>query len=200
MAPAPSTRSTLLLRVRDQDDATAWQQFVDIYSPLILAYCRKRGLQEADASDVVQDVLQALSDHLPRFQYDRSKGRFRGWLFSVVRSKLSDAMAKKNRQVAGSGETAVHSLLAAQPSQEETTQWNLEHQRRLFEWAAEQIRNRYKPTTWQAFWQTAVENRPTNDVSDELGLSPRSVYVAKCRILKQLKQTIAEVDGDEPDT
>ncbi len=196
MSESPVTRSTLLLRIRDAEDRQAWSQFIDIYRPMIYNYCRNRGLQDADASDVVQDVLQAISSNMQRFEYDRSRGTFRAWLFTVVRSKLCNAFAKQKRQVRGSGQTSVQQLLAAQPSEDETLQWDRDHEQRLFEWAAEQVQPQCEPTTWQAFWQTAVENKPAQEVADDLGLRPGAVYIAKCRVLKRLKQTLAQVTGD----
>ncbi|MHC4402267.1 MAG: RNA polymerase sigma factor [Planctomycetota bacterium] len=61
------TRPTLLLRVRDAADGQAWSQFVRIYSPLVYRYARRRGLQDADAADVTQDVLQTVAGAIGRF-------------------------------------------------------------------------------------------------------------------------------------
>ena len=81
-------------------------------------------------------------------------------------------------------------------SPEEAAWWDAEHERRLFAWAAEQVRPHVEPATWQAFWQTAVEGRPAKDVAAELGLNVASVYVAKGRVLARLKEVIREVQGD----
>jgi RNA polymerase sigma-70 factor (ECF subfamily) len=81
-------------------------------------------------------------------------------------------------------------------SPEEAAWWDAEHERRLFAWAAEQVRSHVEPATWQAFWQTAVEGRPAKDVAAELGLNVASVYVAKGRVLARLKEVIREVQGD----
>jgi len=48
-----------LLCLRDLQNAEAWEQFVEIYTPLVYNYCRCRGLQDADAADVTQDVDMA---------------------------------------------------------------------------------------------------------------------------------------------
>ena len=197
MSEAPVTRSTLLVRLRDAKDQDAWHQFIEIYRPLVYGYCRKRGLQDADAADVTQDVLQAVSANMPRFEYDRAKGTFRAWLFTVVRSKLCNAISKQKRQVRGSGQTAVQEMLAAQPSEEETIQWDRDHEQRLFEWAAEQVRPNCEASTWQAFWQTAVESKPAQEVADKLGMTPGAVYIAKCRVLKRMKETLARVAGSD---
>jgi hypothetical protein len=49
----PATRASLLLRLRDPKDAEAEQQFVAVYAAVVYGFARKRGLQDADAADLV---------------------------------------------------------------------------------------------------------------------------------------------------
>ena len=88
MADPPSTRLSLLVRLRDLNDADAWRQFVELYAPLVYHYAHRRGLQDADAADVTQDVLQAVASGMEHFRYDPERGTFRGWLFTLVRHQL----------------------------------------------------------------------------------------------------------------
>lgn len=85
----PVTRPSMLLRLRNNQDVTAWQTFADVYGRLVYRYCRRRGLQEADAVDVMQEVLVQVSRSMPRFEYQPQRGRFRSWLATVTRSKLN---------------------------------------------------------------------------------------------------------------
>src|SRR5262245_5144607 len=80
----PSTRASLLSRLRTGADVDSWRSFVDLYTPLIFRYSRRRGLQDADAQDVVQQVLTSIHRAIGHFQYDPSKGRFRQWLGLVT--------------------------------------------------------------------------------------------------------------------
>ena len=76
----PSTRYTLLRRIRITDDRAAWTSFVDLYSPLVYRYCLRRGLQDADARDVVQEVFIRVGRGIERFEHDPARGQFRAWL------------------------------------------------------------------------------------------------------------------------
>ena len=57
----PPTAPSLLVRLRDADDGAAWNQFIEIYSPVVYRYARRRGLQDADAADLMQDVLGSVA-------------------------------------------------------------------------------------------------------------------------------------------
>ena len=116
MGDSQKTRSSLLVRIRDARDDEAWCEFVDVYAPLVYRFARLRGLQNADAADVTQDVLQTVARSISGFEYDPERGSFRGWLLSVARSRLCDLIAGQQRQAQGSGDTRTLDVLEQQPS------------------------------------------------------------------------------------
>ena len=196
MADGQKTRASLLLRIRDSDDSLAWTQFAEIYAPLIYRFAKKNGLQDADASDLAQEALGAVAKTIGSFEYDPKVGRFRSWLFTVARNKLNTQLLKQSRQPRGSGDTRMQQFLAgyAQDGSELERIWDEEYEQRLFHWAADKIREQFSESTWQAFWQTGVENRPAGDVAEGLSLSVGAVYIAKSRVLARLKEVIEQVD------
>jgi RNA polymerase sigma factor (sigma-70 family) len=198
MGPSPPTRPSLLLRLRDAADAEAWNLFVDLYAPLVYGFLRKQGLQDADAADVTQEVLQAVARSVGRLDYDPVRGSFRGWLFTVVRNELRDFLAARRRQQAGSGDSAVRGLLEAVPAPEPdlAAQWEREHQQRLLDWAGGQVRRSCQETTWQAFWLTAVQGRSGQEAARRLGLSVAAVYLAKRRVLRRLAEELRRLEED----
>jgi RNA polymerase sigma-70 factor (ECF subfamily) len=194
MAEAPPTRGSLLVRLRDSGDQAAWRQFVEIYAPLIFGFFRKKGVQDADAADLTQDVLAAVARALRDFEYDPRKGSFRGWLFTAVRHRL--ARFGDGPSVRGAGDTAALEQLQQHPAPADEPDWDHECERRLFHWAAERVRPTVTETTWQAFWQTAVEGKRPKDVAKALGMAVAAVYMAKSRLLARLKEMIREVQSE----
>lgn len=194
MSDALATRMSLLVRLRDSRDDAAWSQFVELYAPLVFGLARKQGLQEADAADLTQDVLQAVSGGIRRLDYDPRRGSFRGWLFTVARNKLRNFLAAQQRPDRSAGGSDVQNRLQDVPAREDdqSAWWDQEYERRVFSWAAEQVRGAFQPSTWQAFWQTAVEGKTGPEVAKELGLSVAAVYLAKGRVMERLKRLIRE--------
>jgi RNA polymerase sigma factor (sigma-70 family) len=194
MAKAPPTRPSLLLRLRDARDGAAWSEFVEVYAPLVYGYARKQGLQDADAADVTQEVLRAVSGAMGRLEYDPERGSFRGWLFTIVRNKLRSFLAGPKGQARGG--TSAQLLLEAQPGPAEATAWDAEYEQRLFAWAADQVRGGFEDATWRAFWRTAVEGRAPKEVAAELGLTVGAVYIAKSRVLARLRERVRDLQGE----
>jgi RNA polymerase sigma-70 factor (ECF subfamily) len=190
----PVTRASLLLRLRDQQDGAAWTQFVDVYGPLVYHYARRRGLQDADAADLTQEVLRSVAQAMRRFHYDRARGNFRGWLFTATRHELARFRAGVQRHPQA-GVSDIDRLLEDQQaaSGTERDEWDREFDQGLFDWAAQQVRGEVQGPTWEAFWRTAVEHVGPREVADALGMSVGAVYVAKSRVLARLRAVIEEV-------
>jgi RNA polymerase sigma-70 factor (ECF subfamily) len=191
MIQSDATRPSLLVRIRDSRDRQAWDQFVEIYAPLVYQTARRRGLQDADACDLTQDVLRSVAQAIGRLEYDRRKGTFRGWLFTVTRNKLNSFVETQRREPRGTGGGQAESLLEAQANPtDESEVWNREYRQRLLAVAAEQVRPSFEETTWQAFWQTAVEDQPAKRVAARLRISVGALYIARSRVLSRLKSQV----------
>jgi RNA polymerase sigma factor (sigma-70 family) len=127
MGETPTTRASLLLRIRDGGDGEAWAQFVEIYGPVIYDYGRRHGLQDADAADLTQEVLRVVAAAAGTFAYDPGKGLFRSWLFTVARTKRIDLAVRLARHPCGSGDSTVAGQLAAVPERDgdsEEAEWD----------------------------------------------------------------------------
>jgi RNA polymerase sigma-70 factor (ECF subfamily) len=188
---SPLTRASLLLQLRDGTNHLAWQEFVKLYGPVIYGFARRRGLQDADAADLMQDVMRSVSTAIGRLDYDRSHGTFRGWLFTITRNKVFNFLSARKGRPRGSGDTGTNQLLNAHPDDNDGTDaWEMEYQRRLASLAMDRVKSEFQDNTWRAFWLTAVEARPVAEVSKQIGLSSGAIYVAKSRVLARLKQEV----------
>ena len=199
MAELPVTRVSLLARLRDGDDTDAWGEFLRLYAPVVYGFARKRGLQDADAADLMQEVLRSVAAHAGKLEYDRAKGTFRGWLYTVTRNKVFNFLSARRRQPRGSGDSGAQERLNAQPGRDGDgeAEWEREYQQQLAARAMERIRGEFQPATWQAFWETAVEGKPAQEVGTRLQMSPGAVYVAKSRVLARLRDEVRTMQDDD---
>ncbi len=200
MAEPPLTRVTLLTRLKDGRDADAWREFVQLYGPVVYRFARNRGLQDADAADLMQDVMRSVARNAHRMEYDPKRGTFRGWLYTVTRNKIYNFLSSQRNRPRGTGDTDAQERLDATPAREEEgpdADWEKEYQRRLSARAMELVKGEFQPNTWSAFWQTAVEGKSAAEVGTALKMSAGAVYVAKSRVLARLRDEVQKMMVEE---
>jgi RNA polymerase sigma-70 factor (ECF subfamily) len=180
------TPSSLLERLRQPFDPQAWAQFVALYAPVIFSWARRAGLQEADAADLVQEVLVTLLQVLPTFTYDRHKS-FRRWLRTVTLNKWrKHRKHPANRMVQGPGGEP-ESVAVADDLE---SFWEAEYQQHLVQQALRIMRADFQEATWKACWEMVVADRPAAEVATELGMTVGAVYAAKFRVVNRVRHEL----------
>ena len=200
-ADEPPTSASLLDRLADPRDETAWRLFLDRYLPLIRTWCGRWGLSAEERDEIAAEVLLRLTRAMPRFQYD-AQGSFRRWLRTVVANALRDLARTRARTPGGRGTgdsaalAALHQIEAPDSIESLTDALNqrLERDRRLARQALPLVQQRVEPRTWEAFWLTAVEQLPGAEVAAKLGMKVTAVHMAKSRVGKMLREEIARLD------
>ncbi|QDU25727.1 RNA polymerase sigma factor CnrH [Anatilimnocola aggregata] len=176
-----TTPVSLLERLRQPGDGRAWSRFVDLYSPLLLTWVRRAGLQQADADDVVQDVFVILVRQLPQFIYNPNQ-RFRGWLYTVTLNKVRERA--RQPEVRQNYESLPAEGVAA-PLNDALieTEFRTVVIRRAFEL----MRTDFSPQTWQGCWGHFMEGK----TAAELGWTAGALRAAKFRVLSRLRRELA---------
>jgi RNA polymerase sigma-70 factor (ECF subfamily) len=179
------TRSSLIQRVRDRADQDSWQEFVKVYEPLLLSYVRSRGVGDADARDVVQEVLIALLRTLPSFELDRQRGRFRTWLWQITMNALTDAARRqKSRQKAEVHWEPQQETLNGEPDDA----WLVAHRQRILEIVLPRIQEHTQAKTWRCFEEHVLKGRSGVEIAGEIGITPNAVTVNAARVLARVRE------------
>lgn len=186
----PTTSSRLLARMRDRQDGPSWSEFVRVYAPLVYRYCVRRGLQDADAQDVTQETLTDVARAIEAFQYDRRKGRFRGWLGAVVRHAIHRQNEKASRPGRGLGGDS-HSFLLRIAGAPDDAGWADEFNAHVCRLALERVQSAVGEETWRAFQEVWLQDRKPAEVAREMNRAPEWVYRAKFRALSRLRREVA---------
>jgi RNA polymerase sigma factor (sigma-70 family) len=196
MTFSPTTRASLLLRLRDPKDHQAWSEFVTLYEKVIYRIFRRHGLQDADAREGTQELFMAVSRSIDRWEPAKERGSFRGWLRCVARNLVVNWLNRRQRQLIAAGGSDLQSMLDRVPdiSCPETVEFDHELRRAMFQRAAVQVRAEVQPATWQAFWETALVGTAAADAAKKLGMTVGAVRVAKCRVLARLQAAVKEIE------
>ena len=189
-----TTSLTLLERVRQPSDQTAWDRFVSLYSPLLFAFARRAGMNESDAADVVQDVFLVLMAELPGFEYDAARKNFRGWLKTITVNKCRERQRRRQPAISPGGDEIGLSAVVDDATVEAF--WDGEYRQHLVAQALRLMQSDFESQTWQAAWLALTTDRTAADIGQELGLAEASVWVAKSRVLRKLRQEMAEMWDD----
>jgi RNA polymerase sigma-70 factor (ECF subfamily) len=190
------TISTFLARVRrNPADQDAWGDFVNRYGPTIYSWCRKRGLQDADAQDVAQTVLVKLARKMRDFAYDPARS-FRAWLKTITQHACCDFLEGRKRPDLGSGSAEVGALLDTVEGRRDLAQLLEEaFDRELLEEATARVRRRVAPRTWDAFRLTALEGLSGAAAAARLRMKAATVYVARSEVQKMLAEEVRRLEG-----
>jgi len=183
-----TTSASLLERLRKPADRDAWSRFVQIYTPLIYGFTSRLGVPEQDRADIVQQVFTLLVQKLPAFAYEQHK-RFRGWLWTVT---LNQWRASRRQHVTALLEPADQALAELPSPDSEEPPGEEEYRQYLVGRAVKLMQAEFQPNTWKAFWECVASDRSASEVALKLGISVASVYAAKSRVLRRLRQ---ELDG-----
>lgn len=195
MTDFPDTQSLLLANIQSLDNREAWSEFVQIYRPVIYRMARRRGMQDADAQDLSQEVLVRISKAIDRWE-PQTNVRFRHWLRKVASNAIVTAVTKSKPDGVIDG-SAADQIFADTPEVSATTsELYDECFREQYLRAAAIVRVDVSPLTWTAFERTVVQGQSCEEAAASLGKSLGTIYAARSRVLKRLQFEVQRLEGN----
>ena len=196
---SPSSTSLSLIRRIGLNDQMAWHRLSHIYGPLVYRWCRRRGIKSDDASDIMQEVMQAVSASIDRYRSNEGRQSFRGWLYGIAAHKINDHFRqtmKREEIQPGTG----FEFAAADSDRDSFSETGISQsndRKLVIHRTLATIREEFADGHWQAFWRTAVDGQTAPFVAQELGMSAASVRQAKCRVSKRIREQLDELEDVE---
>lgn len=189
-----TTRSSVIRAVADTENAAAWNRLFDLYAGFVYSIARRKGLNDADADDIVQMVFADLARNLPSFKYDREKGRFRPYLAALVKWRVIDRLKAVRRDADLKADFMEEAKSAATNEDEdfEEREW----QSAAMEETLRRIKPEVRPEHYAAFVASAVEGQDTDVVTKLYGISRDSLYQIRKRLTVKLREKLAEVRAE----
>ena len=187
-----STSPSLLIRVKDRNDHQAWQEFFELYSPLLYHYAIERGLGHDDAEDVRASCYETIVKKISEFSYDSENTGFRAWLRTMVNRRVIDFARKRKLPVAESRD--LRNLEDSHPSTDVLwdQNWRLHHLR----YCVSIVSKKVAATSFEAFRLLTEEEMPVTEVCEHLEMSREQVYKIKSRFLELVRQEMKKFDLD----
>ena len=193
MSKPLNTRQTLLFKIKNQYDESAWNDFVQFYRPYIYRVIQNMDVNISDREDIIQEVLLISWKKLPEFDYDSNKGRFRSWLCIVARRTVF-AFRDKSLKSKFFDDALTSDALVANDAEVENLS-KVEWERHIADMAWENVSKKFDESVLIVFKRLASGEKG-EIVAAELGLSPNSVYVYKKRVLASIRKEIAYLDDE----
>jgi RNA polymerase sigma factor (sigma-70 family) len=182
----PDTQFSLIGRLANAGDASAWQRFEQCYQAAIYRLARGKGLRADEALDVVQEVMLAVHRQAKQWQPAEYQGSFRAWLSETIRRQAFAAIRFRNR--AGTALDAV-----TEPMITEGASATSDEQEWLFYEAIADVEKEISPQHWRVFWMTTIEELDPKLVAEKLDIRLGTVYSIKSRVLMGIRSRIAEL-------
>ena len=182
----------MLLRLRNGRDRKSWGEFHERYGELLSRYAQRVGATPGEAEDIVQEVEMYVFKAMGGFQHHARKGCFRAYLRAAVVHATERKAGKKARREATLDPHVIEALANEDPMDDED--WQREQRLQRVRVAMRSIAAEFEPVTLAAFRLNALADRSAAETADQLGISRESVYQAKSRILKRLRERLAALD------
>ncbi len=184
------TSLSLLDCLRQQPSDALWQRLVGLYSPLIRSWLIQRSLLPQDADDVVQEILLVVLRKLPQFEREPRTGAFRRWLLNITINCLREFWRAKRLRPMPLGEEQFLQTLDSleDPTSDLSQLWDREHDLYVTRVLLERLKPDFEPKTWRAFEMLVFEGMMAAQVARELAMTPNAVFIAKSRIMTQLRK------------
>ena len=191
MPDFPETRLSLLKRLQNGQDETAWTEFHEIYQPVLTRMVVSAGLATCDQQDVVQEIWIAIYRGIEKYEPRSHAFAFRGWLSKIARNTAINYLSRKtSRQWTESLRDIATLTDRNSTKQMLQEQWDREYQRQVLQWAALRIASRVSAATFSAFWRTVVDGEDVESVAKEMGMTAGALYVSRGRIMATLRREV----------
>lgn len=190
-----TTHASLLIRIRTPSDRVAWREFDEIYRPMLYRFAVACGVKHADAEDIVQGCLEAASRHIQSFDYDPTKGRFRGWLKTLVNNRVRTLF--RDRHDVNADTQAFNRPESREASPEEVFDriWRQEHLRHCLA----RVKSEVEPATYKAFEALVLDERPVEEVCAEMKMTSNQVYLIRHRLSNKIRKHMEAILGPDAD-
>jgi len=187
-----TTHLSLLVRLRDPNDREAWEEFQELYGPLMYRLARSLGAGHDDAEDVQASCYCTVVEKIRSFEYDAQRSGFRAWLFTLVRRRMADLFRGREHLLASPSALTQIPDDTSSISVVWDAQWREQHLRHCLR----RVRQRVAEQSFQIFEKVCLDEVPVDDVCRAFHVSRNQVYKIRARILQMVREEARRIDPE----
>ncbi len=195
------TSQSLLDKLKASNDDAPWERLASLYAPILRSWIKGLEFQQADADDLLQEVLTTVSTEIAKFEHNGRTGAFRRWLKTILMNRARNHWRERKYRPGAEGGTDAQNKLdqLEDPQSSLAKRWDREYDRLILTRLWRMVEPRFTKPTCDAFRQQVIERQPAAVVAENLGTSINAVLIAKSRVLKELRREGAGLLCDDDD-
>lgn len=200
----PTTSTSLIRRICDPRHSEAWTEFVETYQVMVRSYIAAKSnrsgakLQDLDLDDVVQSVWIKLWKHSADFSFDRQRGRFRTFLYTITINALTDFVRRRKKHRAMAMDLQQLNLQDDRIQPDE--QWDVAYRAAIWQRIADPLKAellKSSPAKWLSFEEHKLRGRPAKEVAAELNIDVALVYQNTTRVMQEARRRCKAISEEE---
>lgn len=188
------TRKTLIERIIESNDDVSWETFCDSYQDYIFIMIKNMGVTHQDSEELKQDVLVKAWEALPNFRYDPEKGKFRWWLFTIVKNTVYKYY-RKNAKTFNSelNIDLTDDAPVIKPEVEKIAEE--EWKRFVVQKAWDSVKKEFDHNVIEIFSELS-KGRDVKELAKEYALKENTIIAYKSRVRRRLYREIVKIEHE----
>ena len=192
-----TTRLSILGRIMDGDQI-GWQEFYDMYKPLIYLRGSDRGLTAEEREDLLQNVMVSIFKSEIVLKFDSERGRFRTFLKTIIDRRAFDILRRRRPEDCNLDTLEEQGVfLQSSDFDKLERRWDTAWRKHSLNQALPEVQKQVNEVTYRAFERIVLEGKDPKKVAEELGISTASAYMAKHRVLARLRSFLENMEENE---
>lgn len=191
-----ATRYSLIERIRDNTDETAWDDFVKNYKPFIHYLLNTMEIHISEQDDMIQEILVRLHQNISHYAQER--GRFRPWLSTVIKNTANTYLSRQSRQHEKDDELKRSLQIIESYSQSDFDEMISEEWKQyVADQALERLASAFSENVVECFKMT-MKGISADKIAEKLQIKRESVYIIrtrmKDRVMRKMQELIRELE------
>jgi RNA polymerase sigma factor (sigma-70 family) len=173
-----------------QADAEAWRAFFNLHDATIRRFMAKFYALPHEFDDCMQDVWLEVARRLCAFEFDPARGQFESWLYTLVRSKVTDVLRYRSRHPTEPLTDDAESAAAMRAWAEAQADQKRRAQEVALKAAVVELRQVSTTMSYCVFQMRRLERRTFQSIADVLHLTTEQARSRDCRMKRKLRDII----------